>query len=110
MLTGQAFHIDHVVPRSAGGQTILSNLCLACSHCNFAKGPQTQALDPLTGRRTPLFHPREARWDEHFRWSPSWARLLGRTPVGRATVQALDMNARLLVRARPFWRRVGLLP
>jgi hypothetical protein len=57
-----------------------------------------------------LFNPRTDVWEKHFRWSRNWKRLIGRTPIGRATVVALDMNARLLQRARPFWRAVGLIP
>lgn len=37
LLVGQAFHIDHVIPLAAGGQTTDSNLCLSCAHCNLAK-------------------------------------------------------------------------
>jgi hypothetical protein len=59
---------------------------------------------------TPLFNPRKHLWEEHFRWSQNWKKLIGRTPIGRATVVALDMNATLLQQARPYWRVVGLLP
>jgi 5-methylcytosine-specific restriction endonuclease McrA len=31
------FHIDHVVPRSAGGQTVADNLALACVSCSLRK-------------------------------------------------------------------------
>jgi hypothetical protein len=107
---GQAFHLDHITPRSAGGQTIIENLCLACSHCNIAKRDRTAATDPRTGKRVPLYNPRTDVWEEHFRWSRAWKNLLGRTPIGRATVRALDMNAKLLRQARLFWRVVGLIP
>ena len=35
--TGQAatFHIDHIVPRAAGGRTISQNLALACVTCSL---------------------------------------------------------------------------
>jgi hypothetical protein len=49
-------------------------------------------------------------WEEHFRWSQSWTKLLGRTAIRRAPVLALDMNAKLLQKARPFWRVAGLIP
>ena len=35
---GRAWHIDHIVPVSAGGTNELSNLALACARCNVAKG------------------------------------------------------------------------
>ncbi|HVX85553.1 MAG TPA: HNH endonuclease signature motif containing protein [Phycisphaerae bacterium] len=31
------FHIDHVVPRAAGGETTLGNLALACVSCSLHK-------------------------------------------------------------------------
>ena len=110
ILMGQSFHIDHIIPRSAGGKTIVENLCLACSHCNLAKANRTKAVDPHTGKRVLLFNPRANKWEEHFRWSPNWQKLIGRTSIGRASIATLDMNAQLLQGARPYWRLVGLIP
>ena len=110
ILIGQAFHIDHIIPHSVKGQTVLDNLCLACSHCNIAKRDHTSAIDLRTGERVRLFNPRIDHWEQHFRWSKDLHKLIGRTPIGRATVEALDMNAKLLCKARYFWRVVGLIP
>ena len=110
ILIGQAFHLDHITPRSAAGQMTTENLCLACSHCNIAKGDRKAAPDPRTDKPVPLYNPRKDIWEEHFRWSQDWRKLIGRTPTGRATVSALDMNAKLLQKARPFWRVAGLIP
>lgn len=33
-LTVTTFELDHIVPLSAGGVTVLDNLCLACPACN----------------------------------------------------------------------------
>jgi hypothetical protein len=57
-----------------------------------------------------LFNPRMDRWETHFRWSEDWRKVIGRTPMGRATVAALAMNAAVLQKARPYWRVLGLLP
>jgi len=38
-----------------------------------------------------LFHPRQDRWSEHFEWEG--AELVGRTAVGRITIQVLAINA-----------------
>ena len=54
-------HIEHIVPLAAGGQTVPENLWLACPLCNRYKGVQTHAVDPETGERVPLFHPRAQR-------------------------------------------------
>jgi hypothetical protein len=37
-----------------------------------------------------LFHPRQDDWDVHFEWEGSYIR--GKTPIGRATVDLLQMN------------------
>ena len=39
---------------------------------------------------TPLFHPRQDRWDEHFHFAAG--EIAGRTATGRATVVVLAMN------------------
>jgi 5-methylcytosine-specific restriction endonuclease McrA len=110
IIIGQAFHIDHIIPRFADGKSILENLCLACSHCNIAKSEQTTGVDPRTRKKTLLFNPRQDIWEDHFSWSNDWRRLIGRTPVGRATIVMLDMNAKRLQQARIYWRVVGLIP
>jgi len=60
------FHVDHVVPRMAGGGTSLENLALACVSCSLRKGARTTAIDPVTGDTTQIFHPRLYAWSEHF--------------------------------------------
>lgn len=37
-----------------------------------------------------LFHPRQDRWQNHFRWEG--ALLIGLTATGRATIAVLEMN------------------
>jgi hypothetical protein len=64
---------------------------MACFHCNRFKGPNIAGLDPASGQFVRLFHPRTDLWAEHFRFDG--ARLVGLTPVGRATIQVLAMNA-----------------
>jgi hypothetical protein len=109
-ITAQAFHADHILPSARGGRTVLDNLCLACPHCNLHKSDQVDAVDPRTQRRVPLFNPRTQLWDNHFRWSPSYQRLIGRTATGHATVVALDLNTRVLMRARLMWALLDLIP
>jgi hypothetical protein len=86
-----AFHVEHIVPRKHGGQTILSNLVLACARCNLHQGPNLAGVDPESREVVPLFDPRTHRWEEHFqREGP---RIVGRTATGRATVEVLCFNA-----------------
>lgn len=69
-LQGATFHVEHIIPHSAGGATTDDNLA--------------------TGSEVSLFHPRRDRWKEHFAWSG--VRLVGTTAQGRATVAALELN------------------
>jgi hypothetical protein len=88
------FPVDHVVPRTRNGHTVLSNLALACPHCNAHKWAFTDCVDPDTGQVTPLFNPREHDWTEHFAYSTSDGTILqGNTSMGRATVDRLQMNS-----------------
>ena len=85
------FPIDHIIAQQHGGPTIADNLALACYRCNLHKGPNIASLDPLSGQLlVPLFHPRCDRWEDHFEWQGPM--LIGRTPVGRATINVLAIN------------------
>jgi len=48
--------IDHILPRSRGGQTEADNLCAACFACNQRKGNSTpeEARMPLLANPTAL--------------------------------------------------------
>lgn len=85
------FHIDHVIPRQHGGITESDNLALACLHCNRHKGPNLSGIDPANGEIVQLFHPRRDMWSAHFEWQGT--ELVGRTPVGRCTIEVLAINA-----------------
>jgi hypothetical protein len=85
-----SFHADHIIARQHGGESGLENLALACLHCNQHKGPNIAGRNPETGEVVELFHPRRDRWGDHFEWSG--ADLIGKTTVGRATIQVLAIN------------------
>ncbi|MGH8068219.1 MAG: HNH endonuclease [Candidatus Entotheonellia bacterium] len=92
------FHIDHVIPRAAGGETVSENLALACVSCSLRKAARQTVIDPQGGQEVPLYHPRRDAWPEHFQWDSVFLR--GSTPTGRATVEALHMNRALIVAIR----------
>lgn len=92
------FHVDHVVPRIAGGPTTVENLALACVSCSLRKGAKLRGVDPETGDETPLFNPRSEVWGDHFRWDGS--RVVALTPSGRATVAALALNRPVILSIR----------
>jgi hypothetical protein len=89
------FQIDHIVAEKHGGETVPTNLALACPHCNLYKGPNIAGRDPDSGQVLRLFHPRSDSWTEHFQFEGP--RIVGRTPVGRVTVQVLALNAEELL-------------
>jgi hypothetical protein len=107
---GYRFHVEHILPRVLGGTDDLGNLALSCGPCNLAKGARTHGPDRATSTIVALFHPRIDVWDDHFSWAADQASLIGLTPIGRATVEALDLNAPIRTGARLFWRELGLLP
>jgi hypothetical protein len=109
-ITGARPVIDHIIPEVAGGLTAWGNLCVACHSCNEFKGALVETKDPLTGRRVHLFHPHQQLWSEHCCWSEDGANIIGLTPVGRATVVALNMNHLTIVEARRRWARVDWHP
>jgi 5-methylcytosine-specific restriction endonuclease McrA len=109
-VVGMAMNVDHLIPEARGGPTEEANLWLACPDCNVAKGDRITALDPTTAETVPLFNPRRDRWSEHFAWTEEGDTIVGRTPIGRATVLALRMNRPLVVRARRLWVRIGVHP
>jgi hypothetical protein len=78
--------------------------------CNSFKGVQTSGYDPLTGQLTPLFHPRRDIWAQHFARSDDGLRIHGRTPTGRSTVEALQLNNVIALLVRRAWVSVGWHP
>jgi hypothetical protein len=93
-----AFHLDHVVPRAAGGPTVLENLALAYVSCSLRERAKQTAPDPDSGEEVPLFNPRTQVWAEHFCWDG--LRMVPLTPIGRATVAALALNRPLILAIR----------
>lgn len=109
-IVGGSLTIDHIVPQAKGGQTVLANLCLACWGCNLSKGGRVTAVDSLTQRTVRLFHPVQQQWEQHFQWQDGGLYVVGLTPMGRATVTALQLNRPQLVESRHYWIRAGWHP
>ena len=94
------FVCEHVWPRVHGAGNTQTELAWACSGCNSHKYDKTHAPDPVTGRNVSLFNPRSQLWKQHFSWSEDFLQIIGRTPTGRATVEALHLNRPELVNLR----------
>lgn len=104
------FAVEHIVPRVAGGGNAASNLALSCQGCNNLKFVSIEAVDPVTGVLVPLFHPRQQRWSQHFLWSQDTTVVVGRTSIGRATVERLRLNREGVVNLRRVLATIGQHP
>jgi hypothetical protein len=102
------FHIDHIAPLAAGGETVADNLALACVSCSLRKAARQTAIDPQSGEEVALYNPRRDTWREHFQWDGVY--LVGLTATGRATVEALNMNRVLILAIRREEAAVGRHP
>jgi hypothetical protein len=96
------FHVEHVRATQHRGTDALDNLCYACSRCNHFKGPNVATYDPETDELVRLFDPRRDVWDDHFRREGPV--IAGATPMGRATVELLQMNERRRLELRASLR------
>jgi 5-methylcytosine-specific restriction endonuclease McrA len=103
-----AFEIDHIIPRKHRGRTTASNLAGSCFYCNTFKGPNLSGIDSVTGKIVRLFHPRRHKWSAHFRWNG--ALLIGKTPIGRATIAVFSINDPARLAAREALIIEGVFP
>ena len=103
--------IEHITPISQGGTDDETNLWLACPLCNGHKSDKTEAIDPETGELFLLFNPRTQRWSDHFEWADDGVHIVGKTPLGRATIKALHLNDDPdAVLVRSYWVLAGWQP
>lgn len=107
---GPLLEVDHILPEARGGTATEENLTLGCPMCNAHKAARVDAEDPESRMRVALFHPNRACWREHFEWIEGGTIIQGRTPTGRATVQALCMNHPEMVATRRLWVLAGWHP
>jgi hypothetical protein len=106
----ESFSVEHVTPRSRGGDDDLENLAYSCQGCNNCKYNRAEGPDPISGAIVRFFHPRRDLWAEHFEWDPTYTNVLGMTPTGRATVIRLQLNREGLRNLRRLLYSAGLHP
>ena len=104
------FSVEHIIPRSKGGKSHVSNLGFSCQGCNNHKYTFTEARDPVSGERVSVFHPRRQEWNEHFVWNRDYSLIIGITPTGRATVAQLKLNQPGIVNLRRVLYTIGEHP
>ena len=98
------FQIDHVISQKLHGPTVADNLAWSCERCNSHKGPL--AAGYLGGKHIPLFNPRKDSWSDHFEWNG--ASLVGKTDVGKVTVDVLAINLSYRIALRSALMDEGL--
>ncbi len=103
-----AFEVEHVVPTGEGGSDEVENLAWACGRCNRAKSDRVHLTDPESGATVAVFDPRAMSWGDHFDWRGY--DLVGLTAVGRALIDALDLNSARRVAIRQDERILGRFP
>lgn len=84
--------LDHLIALKHGGTTDSFNLALACADCNKHKGSDLTSIDPLERIIVRIFNLRKQEWTEHFKVEN--AKIVGLTPIGRATVELLKFNSK----------------
>jgi len=110
VITGTAYHIEHIIPLAQDGADDPSNYALCCITCNGHKADHITGVDLETGNTVPLFNPRRDRWERHFRFSRESLEIQGITQKGRATAERLQMNERKQIEARSLWIELDLFP
>jgi 5-methylcytosine-specific restriction endonuclease McrA len=115
ILSSAPLSVEHIYPRSLGGRDNLENLALACRRCNERRYNFMTATDPETNEIVSLFNPRQNVWSDHFIWSVDALEIIGRTAIGRATCQRLDLNddrrkEPFIKNARKQWLLAGFHP
>jgi len=86
------------------------NLAWSCLGCNERKSDFVDATDPATGVIEPLYNPRSHQWADHFEWDASATLLVGLSPIGRATVERLQLNRPGVTAMRRLLLSCGLHP
>jgi hypothetical protein len=109
VISNVAFEVDHIIPLSKSGLDQQQNWALACRVCNLRKLDRVNGFDRVSQQQVCLFNPRVDVWEEHFvvqKEAPF--QLEGKTPIGRATIERLEMNSPLQLRARALWIALGI--
>jgi hypothetical protein len=100
--------IHEVTLLTDGGLIAFDNLVYACLQCRTLQ--RDNQHESHSGKPIPIFNPRRHVWSEHFRWSEDRLQMVGITPVGMATVNALRLNNMLTITARQVGLEEGWHP
>ena len=90
----ELFSVEHILPLSKLGTNDIENLAFSCIGCNIFKSNKTEFLDTVSQQSFPLFNPRTMTWHDHFIWDETFSIVIGKTAIGRVTIEALQLNRR----------------
>lgn len=110
MFSPSNFELEHIIPEIKDGKTTPENLALACRRCNALKFIKTSHYDKMTREEVRLYNPRIDDWHQHFNWNDNETKIIGKTDVGRVTIELLQINRESNVNQREILRLVGLHP
>ena len=105
-----SFCMEHISPLADEGSNDTDNLAFACGSCNGHKHAKMQGTDPDSGEITVLFNPRFDLWNDHFEWDAPATLILGKTPIGRVTIETLKMNRSPVINIRKGMIAIGIHP
>jgi hypothetical protein len=98
--SNSTFEVEHILPISKAGKTVLENLAFACSGCNKFKSDRIAGFDAQSQTEVEFYNPRKDRWHEHFAWNEDFTEIISKTPKGRVTIKALKLNRKNLINLR----------
>ncbi len=104
------FSVEHIISKAKGGTTEEQNLAYSCQGCNNKKYDFISWIDPLTGNKENLYNPRKDNWNRHFSWNEDFTKILGLTPIGRATIDRIKLNREGVKNLRHALKVIGKHP
>lgn len=109
-ISSQPFVIEHIVPKSKGGETVEENTALSCQGCNNYKYNKVSGKDTITDSTVYLFNPRKQKWMDNFKWSDDTTEIIGTSACGRVTSDELKLNRNELKNLRKLLSDAGKHP
>lgn len=83
--------VDHIISIKHRGQTVSSNLALACQPCNRNKGSDLGSIPSASTELIRFYNPRTDNWSEHFRVNAN-AEIITLTEIGEVTAFIFGFN------------------
>jgi len=100
--------VDHIISEKHAGLTELSNLALACTLCNQAKGSDIGSLEQHTDKLIRFYNPRIDQWSNHFRVEQ--AAISPRSAIGEVTARIFRFNIEDRIEEREVLMQFGRYP